>query len=264
MKERIPLVLFSGGADSTAVLEMRLMDSNCDILVSSHYFHPNKVIAEAAAREKIIAHLNATSEFRIKKIYDVRKTLVAPSTGNMNYQQMLAWLFAAIYTVDPERHSMVDMGYVGGDDALQRLDKLSQTWDMMVETSMVGRWDHEKRRHMPLDLPLVFPFRWMSKKDVYHRLGKQLFDMTWSCELPRDGEGDGALPIACGHCVPCKTRAATVAEIGYPFDGSADMPATEITELQVAVAPITDPSSARRERSAKLKPKKAVKKTTRK
>ena len=240
MSNHIPLVLFSGGADSTAVLQYRLENGACDILIADSSVGELKLIAEERARTSIIEYLNRQdcTVGRILKTYDLRTSLKIPVSRHWPLQQMPVWFMAALTTLDPDRHSMVDVGYVLGDDAQGSLDKLETLWNMAVDLFLGPMWDSQKGRYVPLNIPLVFPFRYSDKKSIYKRLGSDLFHLTWSCECPICPSKDKQEQIEpCGDCKPCKTRRAVEVEMGWPFDKLATVPSSP-SDLD-----ITDPAS---------------------
>lgn len=203
MPERIPLLLFSGGADSTLLLKWQLTDSNCDVLYIDGNQCPRKMAAETVARERIIDELLTSTEHRVRTQYDLREKMRLPHSEVTAWQQLMPWLVGAALTIDPQRHSQLQIGYIMGDDMAGNLDRVTKAWDALVQAVVGERWDSQQGRFVEADIPVVFRLRYMRKSRIYDELGEKLLDLTWTCELPAEGRSG---PVPCNRCSGCETR----------------------------------------------------------
>lgn len=219
MPERIPLLLFSGGADSTLLLKWQLAESNCDVLYIDGNQHWNKIVAETTASERAIAEILTTAEHRIRTQFDLRETMELPTGSAVIWQQLVPWLVGAVLTIDPERHSQLQVGYVMSDEMAGNLDRITKAWDALVAAVIGDRWCSQKGRFVPVDLPIVFRLRHMRKKQIYQELGGRLLDLTWSCEKPLEGATG---PIPCTSCPACITRFTAMVDFKGPHEAEKE------------------------------------------
>ncbi len=203
-----PLILFSGGLDSTTLLYDRLVrGDNVDVLYIDCGQGPNKIAAEKAAAINILdlfqdfksrGLLEAEVETRHMDATFAWSRGHAPST--FSFAQVLPWLVTAMQYVDSYKHSKVEIAYCMGDQISSELYKLQAVWAQL--------WSCISDR--PL-VPLEFPFLRQSKQYFLERLPSYLRDLTWVCEIPvdRHEEGDdealaGPRWGQCWKCMACK------------------------------------------------------------
>lgn len=203
MTQKIPLILFSGGADSALLLQWQLHKSNCDVLYIDGNQGPAKIEAEQKARLAVIERLEAGSEYRVSKQIDLRESLKLPTMQRAGFGQLLPWLVGALLSIDPKRHSQLQIGYIMGDDIAENLDKITAAWNSCVKALIGSSWSEEKNAWEDADVPISFPLRYMRKKNVYANLERDVLPLTWSCELPVK-KGKKYLP--CDKCRACETR----------------------------------------------------------
>lgn len=209
--KRLPLILFSGGLDSTFLLFEALKKSDVDVVyVRHHNIREEKINKEKEASEQILELLQYDT--RLRERYDikyrVRRKLWAhgqfnnlgnyPGPGAIVMPQPVMWLSAILSSINLRDTSDVEMAYVQGDCAIARLNYIRDGWSNLLYAcfdydGLGGHWPD-------LRFPLVF----MSKAEIIQRMPKKLTELTWSCELPIR-VSDTEIK-ACGECVPCITR----------------------------------------------------------
>lgn len=203
MSKKKPLLLFSGGLDSTYLLLTTLWDKECDVVtLSSNSLHDEQQKAEALAREAILSEFNRL-RMEIKQLRSVRHTYnmrmdftSAPHAG-LDFQQVPFWFFVMAEHVDSNIHSSVGIGYAMGDQIAHRTDHLKKAWKHF--------WKACKRG--PL-VPLSFPLlechvdktqivSYFENNNAYY---DKLLALTHYCENPK--LIDGVYRI-CNDCPSC-------------------------------------------------------------
>jgi 7-cyano-7-deazaguanine synthase in queuosine biosynthesis len=193
-EDPVPLVLLSGGLDSTFLAFKLLKETNIDILYIEGRQDPNKVKAEIKALDTIVSTLNANSEFKIVNCF-LAKT-VDLGFNRMLFSQPSYWLFSTLHAYSEKIHSKVCMSYVVGDGISSMLPYLKTAWDNLSFAL----------KHKPI--PLEFPLQLYSKTEILNSLPKEYVEHTWSCELPIVDETIENVPkfTPCQKCTACITR----------------------------------------------------------
>lgn len=209
-----PLIVFSGGMDSTKMLQNALAVGD----VYTCYFEasqsPEKIHLEREARRKIMKILQEKMPNRIisdmvvklgwvdSEVY-LLPTAEDPShtrSGHMpdvTWQQAHMWLRGLIYVTDSTIHSEVQMGNVMGDSINAHLDNMKQAWHY---TQLFSKRE---------SIPLVFPLALQRKDTIINELYPEVVPHLWICELPRNDEKEKVFK-PCGHCQACATMAKTI------------------------------------------------------
>lgn len=201
---RVPLVLFSGGMDSTYLVQWLLEYSDVETLYVEADPHPYKKIKEQEARRKLFALFE--KYYKHKVVQDHRHSLSGTySTHQRLYGiQQISWLTAALAVYDADRHSVLNIGYVLGDQA--------PAFRQYYEAFWAAGWTMTRGVLSPVP-PLVFPIlnHQLTKYDVVDRIDKRLVTSTWVCETPHQvGEGAHKRIKACKTCRPCRLLKHTV------------------------------------------------------
>jgi hypothetical protein len=205
--KRRPLVLFTGGVDSTLMLHQLLLTSNVDIMyVNGHQGDP-KYDKEQLARGSILKEIEGFGlPYKVQRLYHfelkgnwellhdhTHQAVLRRDTFHRNVvlPQALHWMFAAMSTMDPQEHSGVHMGYLSGDSIMSRYTELKSTWEWLCLLILKE------------SIPLVLSLAEYNKVDVLDRIDPRLYRHTWSCE--------GQTEEPCGRCTPCVTRIGAIA-----------------------------------------------------
>ncbi len=194
MTQQLPLLLFSGGADSTYVLWGLLRTSPVDVLYVKAAQHPAKSEMELQRQAKIIEVLEKGALHGVRE--RIVKEVQIPLNREHYFQQVIPWMVGALAAFVPHRHSEVVMAYLMNDDIMINRSELLETWKYLT-TLLYGE-------PVKLSLPLTH----VRKRQIYEALDDGLQKLIWVCELPVEkGEGKRRRIVACGDCPACQTQA---------------------------------------------------------
>ena len=206
-KQKKPLILFSGGLDSTYALICALQISSVDLLIVKSTRLPPGQYAEELARNAIIDRIKkdtASGKLRygIDNIHVVDLNI---GFGSMiigeKFAQLKYWIFSALEVVNPEVHSHVYVGYVSGDGIAPHIHDIKKTWKHLYKVTKIGK------------VKISFPLLYLSKQDIVnnlrHSVNEDYLRMAWYCEFPNEitvGKGKNKRKefIACGKCMSCR------------------------------------------------------------
>lgn len=185
----IPLVLFSGGLDSTYLVSTLLMNGPVDVLYVNGGQHSEKIKKEIEARDKLIALMNQIYPYKIQGQYEILDTVYKHDGENKKWIQPNAWMQGAYRVLKPGRHGSVKIAYVRDDGAAfgRKLPTMETQWEATLSLGYAGD-------HVPLEFPVIH----MSKLEILEEIDKRLLEHIWVCEKPENGK-------SCGKCVPCDT-----------------------------------------------------------
>lgn len=223
--KKIPLVLLSGGLDSTLALAETLKESTCDVIYIAGRQGPRKVMCEKNAVKNILGYLNALVEDPNNPTA-IRHKVNHVSYKNLDnedimfrggFQQVMYWIVGAMNHIANnqynERYSSVVLSYLLDDQMATFHQTLELAWDNLGKICTTG---------LP---PLSFPLLKMTKASVIgsyldNPSMEELLKLTWTCELPHTPEELKALQagepipdrtsvenpefVACGVCVACE------------------------------------------------------------
>ena len=187
-------VLWSGGADSTFLVEHSLADPAYDLVLAGYVHIQNneaKAASELAAIERMLPLLRANPRFEYAGI--IAQVNYPRTNPNLAYKQIPIWLHALVEAI----HFPVDevaIGYCGGDDAAQHIATIQ---------TIYASYQPLMHRRLP---PLRFPLAQYTKAEVAARLSPALRDKVVYCEYPVATPEGRYEP--CQRCRICKSRAA--------------------------------------------------------
>ena len=216
MSTKRPLVLLSGGLDSTYLLysHMKKKESvdyiyicggqgkrkiNCERETSDHivrWLHANRGEGETHHCREANAGYNDLEGFSFADAKDV------------SWSQPIAWMLGAMMKAESARHSCVEIAYVMGDEALQLIESMETAWNALWKICKQGEV-----------VPLKFPLRVTSKVRILEEMPGELYALTWVCETPNFTHLKGSSP--CGRCRACETR--LVEEYRYKLRNGRDL-----------------------------------------
>lgn len=226
--KRIPLILWSGGLDSTYLLYRELLTTDVDTLEVTFlntYDHHRE--AEGAARDSIVKYLGELHEagillgkIRTRQQLTFEYPFAAQYKGIMlsHAGQQPAWLFCAFMNHDPRIHSDVFHGAVLGDTISMLAPEMIKTWDAFVSI-VPATTQHRYYDRLPKS-NLVFPLLYgcIGKELVWNGFSFELDvlekwnrvrKLTWSCYKPGhisndDPDYNGVNYLPCGECDSCQ------------------------------------------------------------
>lgn len=214
MTTKHPLVVFSGGMDSTYMLWEELKKGNvytCYFTAGQHHYKAEKEIEQ---RSKIISMLesltgNSVIEDTIVRLGGYmgiemvqtrrRDDYVTHDTNNppdFLWSQANKWLFAALYVSNGRsKHSSIMIGNVMGDDIT------------VHQADQIAAWKHLQAFTKSVPIPLEFPLTYVTKRVIFPQMPLDLLELIWVCELPEKSDLE---THACGECHACMDQLVQV------------------------------------------------------
>lgn len=188
--DKKPLVLFTGGLDSTALIyRYAVTKTPIDVFYIVGSQNARKAKIEIETRKKILQYIKDNVEgSSINDLGVIRNMIDSSCNKHVRLAQPSQWLLYTMLVVD-QTHSKVDIAYVRGDCVLPFLERLERAWNELWVVT----------KNIPL-VPLAFPFQHTSKVTFFLNLPKDLIDLTWTCERPTTDDK------ACGVCGTCINR----------------------------------------------------------
>lgn len=218
MKEeaKVPLLLFSGGLDSSYMLQTYLEQGNVETVYVKGLIGEEKIAKELAARRKIIKVLQEKTGHYVLRdhVVDIGN-IFNGSMPDQGFAQPPMWIVGALQVSDHTKHSHLAIGYVSGDQVACMIPYIVATWDNLQYFAKGGR------------IPVEFPLQLKRKTDILCQIWPQVVQHVWVCELPvwwRNGkrlyyyDGAGGQIKACGKCAACVTSAGTMAMFEKLYD----------------------------------------------
>jgi 7-cyano-7-deazaguanine synthase in queuosine biosynthesis len=185
---KVPLVLLSGGMDSTYLVSYMLAeDGPIDILYVNGGQAQEKMKLELEARDRLIEFMNREYPNKIQRQYEILQPVYLHDGQSKKWNQPNSWMQGAYRVLDAKRHSCVRVAYVDSDGAYfgKHLQHVEDQWNSMLKHGFHGD-----------PIPLEFPLLHMTKLNVLEEIDKRLLPMVWVCEMPSEGK-------ACQKCSPC-------------------------------------------------------------
>jgi 7-cyano-7-deazaguanine synthase in queuosine biosynthesis len=188
-KEKRPLVLWSGGFDSTCLVIDKLHDGDIDILyidLENNWIMQRQERRAICKMKALIKDANLKGQ--IINSFNFRYGMI-PVTKSV-YAQPALWLQAASMIADAEHHSEVNIAYVRHDDA----------WH--YKTEIMNAYTALNQLTSPDNIvPVKFPFEWFTKTTLLEQLKtfeyhKPLLNLIYYCEA--------GTKKPCGECSSCK------------------------------------------------------------
>jgi 7-cyano-7-deazaguanine synthase in queuosine biosynthesis len=198
VEKKVPLVLLSGGLDSTYALYLEMVKGDCDVLYVETNVADHKLKAEKLVRENLISIIEKLTGNHVLQKHTVNvKETYQYGIVDSAFQQPIMWLTGAMVKVCPRRHNKVVIAYVAGDQILAELANVNLAWQALGAIT--------KKSEVP---PLEFPLRYHTKLLLLEDMPQDLVGKTWTCETPRNHiDGDGNVVYdECGFCIPCLTQ----------------------------------------------------------
>ncbi len=198
---RVPLILYSGGMDSTLLLALETQDGKkVDTLYVDGAQAVDKIRMEFKARAGAIDALETKYGATVVRNAYEHRIQRPQNIDHLGFSQLLPWFAAAMDHADLNQHSVVLMGYVAGDQMVSQLHNIEAAWNALslaVSQEII---------------PIKFPLKFATKREVYESLHgsfPMLKDHYWYCENPAFKIVDGAATtdlVPCDRCASCMSH----------------------------------------------------------
>lgn len=202
IQDKVPLVIFSGGLDSTRVLDHALgLYENVDVLTIELIGQINKISREKKAVTKILdifrskRELSPTTYGKVRNYDTSRVNGYRPVDGGMALNQAPGWLAEALHHCRRDT-SEVMMGYVKGDDQSLLFSDMRMAWEHLLNTCGQNLTTSIR----PI---LTSPFLFWSKEEILTIPGMEAFAHVSWCESLDTGTD-------CGQCKSCHRMMAAL------------------------------------------------------
>lgn len=214
MNEKKPLLVFSGGMDSSYMLWKELEKGDVYTCYVDCAQSRDKVPLELAARKKIIAFFEELTGNKV--ISDTVVTIggafgikmkTSYHTGSVTqdnnippdrtWSQAHQWMFGALYASDgTTKHSALMIGNIMGDSIALHIEDQKQAWTYLQRFS--------KNTVIPLEFPLAYT----TKELILEALPLGMLKDVWVCEMPDYNEDQQWR--TCNRCEACITLMKTI------------------------------------------------------
>jgi len=224
----MPVVLFSGGCDSTLVLydlAMKVLKSNFSEHITAVSINHDQVPAnfqQKTAREKIKAEFEKR-ELTFIRYIEVDIKQYGGDVEPSGIAHPVIWLPTA--TLYLHKEDSLYLGYHSGDDYW-----IYRSHAELAVTNFCSVLDKT--------IKLVYPLEGYYKLQIIKNLrARGLYDLCWYCEYPTKENKP------CGTCVPCKAHRTALWQL-ETFDKIIDVPSFSPVGETVDVIKIAEKASA--------------------
>lgn len=197
-----PLVLFSGGLDSTVLLFTALLNNaSVSVLCCNLKGQDGKNKIEKQARERIFDLIHRLREKYPGRYGDISYIDEVEISGTIynnkaRLPQKVGFLAQALVCMT-DKTTEIQIGVVSGDSDSSHVDKYRNLWKAMQDASLVKE-----------PISLEFPFLYTLKEELLRSMvenvpgGAQALKLISWCEDPHRDK-------PCGRCASCTTMAKT-------------------------------------------------------
>lgn len=204
MSTKYPLILWSGGYDSTVlVMDAIEKGSPFDTLSITLKNNNLKGIQESKARKDILEVLKPGKLLR--QYYEYTYNTICKIGDHTLFLQPLLWLNAIMFHLKKE-HTEVQLGYHKGWDDVNGSVRFCDAYDSLFK---LAYFSFKKT-------PLVLPLQNSSKEEILtswyfnkdYKIGQEIRRLVWTCEGLRK---QGKKIVKCDTtCEPCLLEAKTI------------------------------------------------------
>jgi len=173
--DKLPLILWSGGLDSTSLVWDHLSHGrSVDVAYITLSNNDGKAAREIKARTSMKRVFKEYPNARIRN--DIEFKIPTIHTTGISSIQSYLWLWALNLIVNPDAHTHIELGYIRGDDFWHIGSKVIQLHSDIRDTFAS---DSDA-------VSLKFPLEWTTKTSIYDKyqteFGRKLLKhVTW-CE----------------------------------------------------------------------------------
>lgn len=199
LDHRVPLLLFSGGWDSTYMLHLALQETDVEVLSVRHGYNLSSRWAEEKARGKILDYLHSSKDYRHKVIgiwsAGGQEHLGEMNSNKLEYAQLFYHLQYLFDQCEHDRHSSVMLGFLMQDSTALVHDRIQVLWAQMWAVF---------RPSVANPPSLKLPLALHRKRNVVELMPVGLKKLVWSCNSPylrNTTKGVSSKP--CGICESC-------------------------------------------------------------
>lgn len=199
MSDKRPLILWSGGFDSTCLVIDKLREGeHIDIMYVNLDNNKRGQGFEKKAIKKMSALIkDANLPGKIISVHEFGYHQI--TVDKAVFAQPALWLQGASFIVNPEIHSEINIAYIKADDIWHYKTELQNLYGAMLALTC----------HDDEIVPLKFPCEWQTKADLLDKLEsfvyyKQIMKLVYYCESGRKEP--------CGTCTSCKRHSNEVKE----------------------------------------------------
>ena len=196
---RVPLLMFSGGWDSTYMLHLALQETDVEVLSVRHGYNMPSRWAEEKARQKILAYLGKSKDYKHKVTWfgnaGGEEHIGEMDSTKLEYAQLFFHLQYLFDHCNPEHHSSVMLGFLLEDSTALVHDRVQVLWAQMWAVF---------RPSVANPPPLKLPLALHRKCNVVELMPVGLKKLVWSCNSPylrNTTKGVSSKP--CGICASC-------------------------------------------------------------
>lgn len=217
-----PLVVHSGGADSTLIVfDLLSRGIAMDLMyVNGSAWTPKQEAERAAVNAQFkLFERSYPKVWERCKTRPVETKFFLYSDNITRSTQPINWIAAAMGALNKDNTHVI-IGNIAGDQGSAYLSDMQAAWDSIVKFTLTGEAQ---------SIHLEFPLKLMSKVDVlvmyqqsdsdFRETTKELYLTTWTCQLPSEVDGkfktclEEYHPMRPNGCESCIARAS--AEYAY-------------------------------------------------
>lgn len=205
---KVPLILLSGGLDSSFLLQEKLKLGNVEVLYISGVLGEEKMQEEKRRRELIIKILEKDTGNKVRKSHSVDLGVIPFGVmADRAMSQPSMWMIGALMVSDVSRHSELCIGYVLGDHISSSLGHVTNAWLSLQSFSKLSG-----------NVAVTFPLMYRSKDEILQSIHPEVMRQVWYCEGPRKWlKTRRGLPNLehtktrpCGKCTSCLTMGSAL------------------------------------------------------
>lgn len=205
---KVPLILLSGGLDSSFLLQEKLKKGDVEILYVMGVLGKEKMHEERERRELIIKILEKDTGNRVRNSHciDLGVTPFGDMADRVLTQPSM-WMVGALMVSDSRIHSELCIGYVLGDHISSSLGHVTNAWSALQSFSKSNA-----------NIEVTFPLMHTTKDDILRLIHPEVVRHIWYCEEPskwlRTRPGLPNLKHTktrpCGVCTSCLTMGSAL------------------------------------------------------
>lgn len=186
-----PLVLWSGGLDSTALVIDELLKGDIDIAFIKLNNNDFQQYYEYKAMRKLRLIIDDIPELKGKIINEKQFGYEQINCDKNVFAQPTLWSFAVNFLSNPDIHSSIKIAYVKYDDV----------WHFKHELMEFYKSTHNLLCNEEELIPIEFPYEWNTKSEIVELLenkiiySKQILNLIYYCE--------SNISKKCGECNSC-------------------------------------------------------------